>query len=134
VDDVAADGQLTADEIYGLDLEADLIVLSACRSGGGVITGDGIAGLARAFFYAGTPSVIVSVWDVADQPTNRLLPAFYRQWLNGADKATALRAAQLSLIRSLRAGQVKVSLPAGTFVLPEDPAFWAAFVLLGEPD
>ena len=40
----------------------------------------------------------------------------------------------LALIRSLRAGQVKVTLPAGTFVLPEDPAFWAAFVLLGEPD
>jgi CHAT domain-containing protein len=94
----------------------------------------GIAGLARAFFYAGTPSVIVSVWDVADQPTNRLLPDVYRLWLNGADKAGALRAAQLSLIRSLRAGRVKVTLPAGTFVLPEDPVFWAAFVLLGEPD
>src|SRR5262245_5717661 len=130
----AADGQLTADKIYGLDLDANLIVLSACRSGGGVITGDGIAGLARAFFYAGTPSVIVSVWDVADQPTNQLLPAFYRAWLNGADKASALRTAQLALIRRLRAGQVKVTLPAGTFVLPEDPAFWAAFVLLGEPD
>ncbi len=78
--------------------------------------------------------MIVSLWDVADQPTNRLLPAFYRHWLKGADKASALRAAQLSLIRGLRAGQVKVTLPAGTFVLPEDPAFWAAFVLLGEPD
>jgi CHAT domain-containing protein len=61
------------------------------------------------------------------------LPTFYRRWLNGSDKAGALRAAQLSLIRALRAGQVKLSLPAGTFVLPEDPAFWAAFVLLGEP-
>jgi CHAT domain-containing protein len=129
-----ADGQLTADKIYGLDLDANLIVLSACRSGGGLITGDGVAGLARAFFYAGTPSVIVSVWDVADQPTNQLLPAFYRAWLNGADKASALRTAQLALIRSLRAGQVRVTLPVGTFVLPEDPAFWAAFVLLGEPD
>ena len=69
-------GQLTTDEIYGLHLDATLVVLSACRSGGGLVTGDGIAGLARAFFYAGTPSVIVSVWDVADQPTNRLLPAF----------------------------------------------------------
>jgi CHAT domain-containing protein len=45
-----------------------------------------------------------------------------------------LRTAQLGLIRSLRAGHVKVTLSAGTFVLPEDPAFWAAFVLLGEPD
>jgi CHAT domain-containing protein/tetratricopeptide (TPR) repeat protein len=134
VGDGAADGQLTTDEIYGLDLDATLVVLSACRSGGGVISGDGIAGLARAFFYAGTSSVIVSVWDVADEPTNRLLPVFYRAWLNGADKAAALRAAQLSLIRNLRAGRIKVALPAGTFVLPEDPAFWAAFVLLGEPD
>jgi CHAT domain-containing protein/tetratricopeptide (TPR) repeat protein len=134
VADGSADGQLTTDEIYGLDLDANLIVLSACRSGGGVITGDGIAGLARAFFYAGTPSVIVSVWDVADQPTNRLLPAFYRHWLKAEDKAAALRAAQLALMRSLRAGTVKVTLPAGTFVLPEDPAFWAPFVLLGEPD
>jgi CHAT domain-containing protein len=133
-DDGSADGQLTTDEIYGLDLDASLIVLSACRSGGGVLTGDGIAGLARAFFYAGTSSVIVSVWDVADQPTSLLLPAFYRQWLGGADKAAALRAAQLSLIRSLRAGAITVTLPVGTFVLPEDPAFWAAFVLLGEPD
>lgn len=132
--DGSADGQLTADEIYGLDLDANLIVLSACRSGGGVMTGDGIASLARAFFYAGTPSVIVSVWDVADEPTSRLLPAFYRQWLHGADKAAALRAAQLSLIHRLRAGEIKVTLPVGTFVLPEDPAFWAAFVLLGEPD
>ena len=134
VADGSADGQLTTDEIYGLHLNATLVVLSACRSGGGLVTGDGIAGLARAFFYAGTPSVIVSVWDVADQPTNRLLPAFYRQWLKGSDKAAALRSAQLALIRSLRAGEVKVTLPVGTFVLPEDPAFWAAFVLLGEPD
>ena len=108
-------------------------MLSAGRSGGGVITGDRIASLARAFFYAGTPSVIVSVWDVADQPTSRLLPAFYRHWLKGADKATALREAQLSLICNPRAGQLKVTLPVGTIVLPEDPAFWAAFVLLGEP-
>jgi CHAT domain-containing protein len=134
VADGSADGQLTTDEIYGLHLNATLVVLSACRSGGGLVTGDGIAGLARAFFYAGTPSVIVSVWDVADQPTNRLLPAFYRQWLKGSDKAAALRSAQLALIRSLRAGEVRVTLPVGTFVLPEDPAFWAPFVLLGEPD
>ena len=48
-------------------------------------------------------------------------------------KPSALRAAQLALIRSLRAGEVKVNLKAGTFVLPEDPAFWAPFVLVGEP-
>ncbi|MFI5177381.1 MAG: CHAT domain-containing protein, partial [Vicinamibacterales bacterium] len=132
--DGSASGQLTADKIYGLSLEANLVVLSACRSGEGVPTGDGIAALARAFFYAGSSSLIVSLWDIADQPTNRLLPAFYREWLKGADKARALRAAQLQLIADLRAGRVKVSTALGDVVVPEDPAFWAAFILLGDPD
>ena len=132
--DGKASGELTAQKIYGLRLDADLVVLSACRSGEGVPNGDGIAALARAFFYAGTSSLIVSLWDIADEPTNRLLPAFYREWLKGTDKARALRAAQLQLIADLRAGRVKVSTPAGDIVVPEDPAFWAGFVLLGEPD
>jgi CHAT domain-containing protein len=108
--------------------------LSACRSGGGVITGDGIASLARAFFYAGASSMIVSVWDVADESAKRLLPAFYRSWLSGADKATALRASQLAMIRDLRAGRVTVATPAGEVPLVEDPALWAGFVLLGNPN
>jgi CHAT domain-containing protein/tetratricopeptide (TPR) repeat protein len=128
------DGRLTAEKIYGMKLDADLVVLSACRSGDGLVTGDGVAALARAFFYAGAPSVVVSVWDVADAPTSRLLPAFYRAWLKGADKASALRAAQLELIRELRAGRVRTSSPIGDIAIPEDPAFWAGFVLLGEPD
>ena len=115
-------------------LDANLVVLSACRSGEGVPNGDGIAALARAFFYAGTSSLIVSLWDIADEPTNRLLPAFYREWLKGTDKARALRAAQLELIAELRAGHGKVATPVGDIVVPEDPAFWAGFVLLGEPD
>jgi CHAT domain-containing protein/tetratricopeptide (TPR) repeat protein len=127
-------GELTPDKIYALSLHANLIVLGACRSGGGQPNGDGIAALARAFFYAGTPSVMVSVWNIADEPTNRLLPAFYRAWLGGADKATALRTAQLRLLADLRAGRVIVHSPLGDLVLPEDPAFWAGFVLLGEPD
>jgi len=129
-----ATGRLTSDQIYGLNLDANLVVLSACRSGGGVVTGDGIAGLARAFFYAGASSLIVSVWDVADESAHHLLPAFYRAWLRGATKASALRRAQLQMIHDLRAGTVTVDTPAGSLVLPEDPAFWAGFVLLGEPD
>jgi len=128
------DGRLTAQRIYGLPLDADLVVLSACRSGDGMVRGDGIAGLARAFFYAGAASVVVSVWDVADAPTSRLLPEFYRAWLNGADKARALRAAQLQLIRDLRAGRVKTPTALGQITIPEAPAFWAGFVLLGEPE
>jgi CHAT domain-containing protein len=76
--------------------------------------------------------VIVSLWDVADQPTNRLLPAFYRSWLRGADKAAALRSAQLQFLHDLRAGKVTISTPAGKIALAEDPAYWAGFVLLGE--
>ena len=107
---------------------------SRCAASVGMVRGDGIAGLARAFFYAGAASVVVSVWDVADAPTSRLLPEFYRAWLNGADKARALRAAQLQLIRDLRAGRVKTPTALGQITIPEAPAFWAGFVLLGEPE
>ena len=129
-----ADGVLTAAEIYTWNLHADLVVLSACRSGGGRITGDGITAFARAFMYAGTPTLVASLWDVADEPTNRLLPAFYRSWLGGQSKARALRAAQLELLADLRAGRVLLHTAAGPVVLPEHPGFWAGFALIGEPD
>jgi CHAT domain-containing protein len=129
----ATDGHLTAQEIYGLRIDADLVTLSACRSGSGRVTGDGIATLARAFMSAGVPSLVTSLWDVADEPTNRLLPDFYRSWLAGASKARALRAAQLRVLRELRAGRMQIVTPAGTVSLPEHPVFWAGFALVGEP-
>jgi CHAT domain-containing protein len=129
-----SDGLLTAQEIYGWNLHADLVVLSACRSGAGHITGDGVATFARAFMYAGTPSLIVSLWDVADEASNRLLPGFYRAWFSGQSKARALRAAQLQLLRDLRAGKVQVKTAAGLVALPEHPVFWAGFALIGEPE
>jgi len=129
-----ADGLLTAQEIYRLRLDADLVVLSACRSAGGRVTGDGIATFARAFIYAGAPSIIASLWDVADEPTNRLLPEFYREWLRGTSKARALRAAQLQVLKDLRAGRIRIETPAGLVTLPEHPVFWAGFSLIGEPD
>jgi CHAT domain-containing protein len=128
------DGFLSAEEIYRLDLDADLVVLSACRSAGGRVTGDGIATFARAFIYAGAPSIVASLWDVADEPTNRLLPEFYRRWLGGATKAQALRATQLRLLRELRGGKVVVNTPIGAVSLPEHPMFWAGFALIGEAD
>jgi CHAT domain-containing protein/tetratricopeptide (TPR) repeat protein len=128
------DGLLTAQEIYKLRLDADLVVLSACRSASGRVTGDGIATFARAFIYAGAPSIVASLWDVADEPTNRLVPEFYRVWLRGASKARALRTAQLRLLTDLRAGKVHVETPAGRVSIPEHPVFWAGFALLGEPD
>ena len=127
------DGRLTAQEIYGLNLQADLVVLSACRSALGKLSGDGMVGFTRAFFYAGTPSILATLWDVADEPTSRLMSNFYRAFDRTHDKSLALRAAQLHLLRALRQGRVKVNTPAGTVVLPEHPVFWASFVLLGEP-
>jgi CHAT domain-containing protein/tetratricopeptide (TPR) repeat protein len=127
------DGRLTAAKIYDLHLHADVVVLSACRTALGSISGDGIAGLTRAFFYAGTPSVVATMWDVADEPTFRLVPEFYRALLAGQDKASALRTAQLKLLRALRAGKLTIAASGHTFTLPDHPFFWAGFVLLGEP-
>jgi CHAT domain-containing protein len=129
----AADGRLTAQEIYGLDLHADLVVLSACRTAAGSVTGDGIIGLTRAFMYAGTPRVVATLWDVADEPGLYLLPPLYAAFDRGHDAARALRSAQLGLIAQLRAGRIQVDGPLGRVTLPEDPLLWASFVLVGEP-
>ncbi len=131
--DPATDGRLTAEEIYQLNLDAGLVVLSACRSGDGPVTGDGIATFARAFMSAGTPTLVASLWGVADRPADRLLPEFYRAWMGGQPKAQALRAAQLHLLRDLRANTVRVETPVGVVPIPEHPVFWAGFSLIGEP-
>jgi tetratricopeptide (TPR) repeat protein len=76
------DGLLTANEILDLKLNADLVVLSACDTGRGQITGDGVIGLSRSLITAGTPSVIVSLWSVPDAPTAELMTEFYRKSAN----------------------------------------------------
>jgi CHAT domain-containing protein len=128
-----SDGKLTARDIYGLNLQADLVFLSACRSGMGKVTGDGVLGLTRAFLYAGTRSVVATLWDVADEPTARLVVKFYKNVNQGEDKAQALRSAQLAVLKQLRAGKIHVSTRSGPITLPENPVFWASFVLIGEP-
>jgi CHAT domain-containing protein len=127
------DGRLTTAEVYELSLKADLVVLSACRSALGPVTGDGITGLTRAFFGAGTRSVIASLWDLPDVVTAPLLSRFYREWERSSSKAAGLRRAQLHMIGQLRAGRMVVDTPAGKFVVPEHPSLWAGLVLVGEP-
>lgn len=124
------DGRLTVGEIYDLKLHADLVVLSACRTAGGPITGDGIIGMSRAFFYAGANRVLATLWDVADAPTERLIPRFYAHSARGLHTRAALRTAQLDLLSALRQGRVRVETPLGSLVLPEHPLFWAGFILL----
>jgi CHAT domain-containing protein/tetratricopeptide (TPR) repeat protein len=110
------DGWLKVPEIFGLDLHADLVVLSGCSTGLGKLSGDGIVGLSRAVIYAGAPSVLVSQWDVSDRSTVYLMDRFYAARAAGRSKAHALRDAQLA-----------------TLARHPHPALWAPFVLVGEP-
>jgi CHAT domain-containing protein/uncharacterized protein HemY len=110
-------GLLTASEILDLKLNADLVVLSACNTGRGRITGDGVIGLSRSLFIAGTPSVIVSLWSVPDAPTASLMSEFYTNlYQKKLDKAQALRQAMLKMMEKHR----------------DNPRAWAAFTLIGE--
>ncbi|MEO1375621.1 MAG: CHAT domain-containing protein, partial [Cyanobacteria bacterium J06635_10] len=111
------DGLLTAGEILDLKLNADLVVLSACDTGRGEITGDGVIGLSRSFINAGVPSVLVSLWSVPDSPTASLMTKFYQNLSNNPDKAQALRQAMLTTMKNHPA-----------------PRDWAAFTLIGEAE
>lgn len=112
--DEVNDGFLNSNEILQMDLNAELVVLSACDTGLGNITGDGVIGLSRSFFQAGTPSVLVSLWAVPDNATADLMTEFYRQWQAGKGKSQALRRAMLEISAE-----------------HENPRDWAAFTLIG---
>ncbi len=109
------DGLLTAEQILDLKLNAELVVLSACDTGRGKITGDGVIGLSRSLITAGVPSVLVSLWSVPDAPTASLMTEFYRNLQHNPDKAQALRQAMLTIMKQ-----------------HPDPRDWAAFTLIGE--
>ncbi|MEZ5394663.1 MAG: CHAT domain-containing protein [Bryobacterales bacterium] len=123
--------KLTASEVADLSLHADLVMLSACASGSGAVSPEGLLGFVRAFLYAGASSVIAPLWDIPDGPTAELVEELYRAYSGGASKAAALRSAQLTLLNRLRQGKVRVQTPAGEAILPEHPALWAGFVLTG---
>jgi CHAT domain-containing protein/tetratricopeptide (TPR) repeat protein len=127
-----ADGLLTVREVFELNLDAELVVLSACNTGLGRINGDGVMGLARAFLYAGSPSVLASLWRVPDAVASpEHMARFYRALEHGGHgPAAALRVAQLATIRALAQGRYRTL--SGTS-LPALPTYWASFVLIGEP-
>ncbi len=116
--DTEHDGRLEVHDIYGLDLTkaTNLVVLSACQTQLGELSkGDEVVGLNRAFLYAGTPSVMATLWSVKDDTTALLMERFYTHLQSGMTKAQALRQAQMD---------VRVEYP--------HPYYWAAFVLTGE--
>lgn len=113
------DGFLHLHEIYNLKLNADLVVLSACRTAlGREVRSEGLVGLTRGFMYAGAPQVLASLWDVRDRSTAELMRRFYEALLRrGRPPGAALREAQLSMLRDPRWS---------------NPYYWAAFVMEGE--
>ena len=118
----AEDGLLHTYELYNMDLNANLAVLSACSTGTGkLVNGEGIMSLARGFMYAGCPNVVVSLWQVDDKSTASIMTNFYEEIKKGTDKDTALRNAKLEYLKN--AEEVK-----------SNPFYWASFVLIGNPD
>lgn len=118
-DGTPEDGFLRLHDIYNLRLAADLVVLSACRTGlGREIAGEGLMGLTRGFMYAGAPRVVATLWDVRDRTTATLMTRFYTgMFEQGLSPAAALRAAQLTLLDDPRAAA---------------PFYWAGFTLQGD--
>jgi len=113
------DGLLEVHEIFGLDLKgSQLVVLSACETQlGQLSTGDEVVGMTRAFMFAGTPSVLASLWQVDDETTQVLMTSFYKHWReDGMNKAQALQAAQADVRANPKW---------------QSPYYWAAFVLSG---
>jgi CHAT domain-containing protein len=112
-------GFLKLNDIFNLELSADLVVLSACETGlGKQISGEGSIGLTRGFMYAGSPRVVVSLWKVSDDGTAALMKKFYTNILQKKlTPAAALRAAQLAMSKDAKY---------------LDPYYWAGFTLQGE--
>jgi CHAT domain-containing protein len=144
------DGRLEVREIFGMDLKANLVVLSGCDTAlGKLSTGDELVGLTRAFIYAGTPSVVASLWSVDDSSTAQLMSRFYRN-LKTMSKAEALRQAQLELIRGEGRSDLIAKRGVGGIgklgetpeaqspsedpisVSTSHPYFWAPFILVGD--
>jgi CHAT domain-containing protein/tetratricopeptide (TPR) repeat protein len=112
-------GFLRLHDVFNLNLKAELVVLSACKTGlGEEVKGEGLVGLTRGFMYAGSPRVVVSLWSVDDEATSELMQVFYKKMLQaGLKPAAALRAAQIEIWRSQRYAA---------------PYYWAAFTLQGD--
>ena len=114
------DGFLRAGEIADLDLNCDLVILSACETGRGqILSGEGVIGLSRSFFIAGARSVMVSQWPVSDISTAQLMKDFYQQLVNNTAKPAALREAKLRMLHGSSETR--------------HPYYWAPFVIIGAP-
>ena len=112
------DGLLQLGEIYGLGLKANLIVLSACQTAlGKEVTGEGLIGLSRAFFFAGARSVVATLWNLNDRFAAEFVERFYRELNTGATAEEALRRAKLAYVNHPRYSH---------------PFYWSSLVMVGD--
>jgi CHAT domain-containing protein len=118
--DSIEDNKLYAYEIYNLKLNAQMAVLSSCNSGFGKMQkGEGMMSLARGFIYAGCPSIIMTLWQVADKSSSELMTSFYKYLKRGKSKQEAMRLAKIDYLESADD-------------LTSNPYFWSGFVVLGD--
>lgn len=118
--DEAEDPFVYASDLYNMQLTAGLAVLSACQTGNGQWKrGEGVMSLARAFAFAGCPSMVMSLWNVSDKSTADLMVIFYEELRAGKNKDEALRAAKLRYLETVSPEYAK-------------PVYWAGFVPIGE--
>lgn len=111
--------RLTLDELYGLDNQAELVILDACKTNdGNLATGEGIISLSRGFFNTGSKSVLASLWNVNEKAGNEIISSFYNELENGSSKSKALQSAKIKYLKEHQFSEVL-------------PYYWASFTLTG---
>jgi CHAT domain-containing protein len=114
------DGMLNTYEVYSVPVNAMMVVLSSCNTGvGKLVSGEGILSLARGFLYAGSRSVVMSMWAVEDNSASQVVGSFYKNMRSGQTKSTALRSARLKFLRTASQGG-------------SHPYFWSSMVIFGD--
>ncbi len=114
------DGMLNTYEVYNVPIDAMMVVLSSCNTGTGkLVTGEGILSLARGFLFAGSHSVVMSMWAVEDFSSSAVIKSFYRNLRSGQTKSSALRDARLKFLRT--ADQER-----------SHPYYWSTLVIYGD--
>lgn len=114
------DGMLNTYEVYNLDINAKMIFLSSCNTGSGYLqSGEGVMSLARGFFYSGSPSVIMSLWEVDDRSGSEIVKDFYRNIKKGFSKSHSLRKARMDYLD--KSDQMR-----------SHPYFWSTLVIMGD--
>ena len=115
------EGYLTMGDVFGLKLNAELVSLSACNTGrGSEVKGEGVVGLTRAFMYAGTPAVAVTLWSVESYSAKELNVGMYQYLSRKPGRAAALQKIKLALLRGQKGDQYR------------EPFFWAPLVVFGD--